>query len=239
VKKIFRARLLPLFTLGAGGLGLALRLWLLSSGVDEKGLLVAGHPANALSFILTALALLVFALCSLDPNPQMGKTVFHTPAAAMIGCCAAAAGILATTIEELLRRAEYVTVVCCVLGVLAAAALVFSGVLRLRRLQPAWWMQLPVVLFFMFHMISQYRFWSAEPEVQSFFFSLLASLFLMLSAYHRIATVAGTPQPKRYLFTSQAALFFCCMSCVGSSHLFYLTCGAWLLTQTLPRRMES
>lgn len=239
MKKLFRFRTLPLFTIGAGGLGLALRIWLFSSSVDEKGLLIAGHPANALSFILTALTLLVLFLCSLDPHPQMEKTVFNTPVAAMIGCGAAAVGILATSVEELLRRAEPVTITCCALGVLAAAALVLSGVLQLRSMKPAWWLQLPVVLFFMFHMISQYRFWSAEPEVQQFFFQLLASLFLMLSAYHRIATDAGKPEPRRYLFTSQAALFFCCMSCAGSSPLFYLTCGAWLLTQALPRRTGS
>lgn len=238
MKKLFRPQMLPLFTMGIGGLGLVLRIWLLSSGVDEKGLLVAGHPANALSFILTALALLVFALCSLNPHPQIGKTPFHTPVAAMLGCSAASIGILATAIEELLRKAEYVTITCCILGVLAAAALILSGVLRLRRLQPAWWVQLPVILFFMFHMISQYRFWSAEPEVHSFFFPLLASLFLMLSAYHRIATDAGKPEPRRYLFTSQAALFFCCMSCIGSGHLFYLTCGAWMLTQPMSRRVK-
>ena len=239
MKKIFRARMLPLFTIGAGGLGLVLRIWLLSGGVDKKGLLVAGHPANALSFILTALTLLVLFLCSLDPHPQMKKTVFHAPIATTIGCCAAAVGILATAIEELLHRIEPVTITCCVLGVLAAAALVLSCVLQLRSMKPAWWLQLPVILFFMFHMISQYRFWSAEPEVQGFFFPLLASLFLMLSSYHRIATDTGKPEPRRYLFTSQAALFFCCMSCVGSSRLFYLTCGAWLLTQILPRRIES
>lgn len=238
MKKLFRARMLPLFTMGAGGLGLVLRIWLLKSGVDEKGLIVTGHPANTLSFILTAVALLVLALCSLDADLRMKRTVLQTPLAAMIGCGAAAVGILATSIEELLRRAEPVTAVCCVLGVLAAAALILSGVLNFRRMRPAWWLQLPVILFFMFHMISQYRFWSAEPEVQSFFFQLLASLFLMLSAYHRIATDAGNPEPRRYLFASQAALFFCCMSCVGGSHLFYLTCGAWMLTQTMPRRAE-
>lgn len=236
MKKLFRARMLPLFTMGAGGLGLVLRIWLLSSGVDEKGLIVPGHPANTLSFLLTALALLVFALCCFDSHPQMRKTVLQTPVATMIGCGAAAVGILATSIEELLLRAEPVTVTCCVLGALAATSLVFSGVLGLRRMKPAWWLHLPVVLFFMFHIISQYRFWSSEPEVQSFFFQLLASLSLMLSSYYRIAAEAGKPQPRRYLFASQAALFFCCMSCIGSSHLFYLSCGAWLLTQPMPRR---
>lgn len=238
MKKLFHARMLPLFTMGAGGLGLVLRIWLLSGGVDEKGLIVTGHPANTLSFLLTAVALLVLALCSLETEPRIKKTVLQDPCAAMIGCFVAAVGVLATSIEELLRRTESVTVVCCILGLLAAAALVLSGILNFRRMRPAWWLQLPVVLFFMFHMISQYRFWSAEPEVQSFFFQLLASLFLMLSAYHRIATDAGKPEPRRYLFTSQAALFFCCLSCVGSSHLFYLTCGAWMLTQPMPRRAE-
>lgn len=239
MKKFFNAKMLPLFTIGAGGLGLALRIWLLSGGVDEKGLIISTHPASALSFILTGLTILVLAFCSLDEHPQFGKNIFRTPIAATVGCGVAAIGILATSVEELLRKAEPVTIVCCVLSVLAAAALILSAIFRLRRMQPAWWLQLPVVLFFMFHMISQYRFWSAEPEVQRYFFQLLASLFLMLSAYHRITTDAGKTELRRYLFTSQAALFFCCLSCVGDSHLFYLACGAWLLTQPLPRRVQS
>ena len=236
MKKIFTPRILPLFTIGAGCLGLALRVWLLSSGIDEKGLIVRDHPANMYCYILTALTLLILFLCSLDKAPMLDKTVFCMPALTMFGCGIAAVGILATSAEELLRRSEPVTIICCVLAVLSAAALVISGVLRFRGMQPAWWMQLPITLFFMFHMVSQYRFWSAEPEVQSYFFQLLASLFLMLSSYHRTATVSGKPEPRRYLFTSQAALFFCYLACVGGSSLFYLTCAVWLLTQPAPRR---
>lgn len=238
MKKYFSSRMLPLFTIGAGGVGLALRAWLLAGGIDEKGLIVIGHPANILSYILTALTLAVLALCCLDSQPHMRKTVFQSPSATLIGSCAAAIGILATAIEELTRKNEPVTIACCVLGVLAAAALVLSGILHMRRMKPVWWFYLPVTLFFMFHLISQYRFWSAEPEIQKFFFQLLASLFLMLCSYHRITTDAGKPEPRRFLFTGQAALFFCCMSCAGDSRLFYLTCGAWLLTQHLPRRIE-
>ena len=45
MKHPFRFSILPYFTLGAGGIGLILRLWLFSA-TDAKGLLPASHPAD-------------------------------------------------------------------------------------------------------------------------------------------------------------------------------------------------
>ena len=48
MKHPFHCNILPYFTMGAGGLGLALRLWLFSA-VDEKGLLPKDLKRGVLS----------------------------------------------------------------------------------------------------------------------------------------------------------------------------------------------
>ena len=63
MKHPFRSHILPLFTMGAGGLGFALRLWLFSA-TDEKGLLPAGHWADAALYLLTALVLGILFLAT-------------------------------------------------------------------------------------------------------------------------------------------------------------------------------
>ena len=63
MKHPFRSHILPFFTVGAGGLGFALRLWLYA-GIDEKGLLPVGHPADYLLFLLSALTIGILFLAT-------------------------------------------------------------------------------------------------------------------------------------------------------------------------------
>ena len=69
MKHPFRSHILPFFTMGAGGLGFALRLWLFSA-TDEKGLLPAGHFADSALFILTALTLGILFLATRELKPR-------------------------------------------------------------------------------------------------------------------------------------------------------------------------
>lgn len=231
MKQLFHHRILPLFTILAGGLGLALRLWLFSTGVDEKGLLISAHPANSLIFILTALVLLVLFLTTKDikHTPPL-KVLFPRSFAAAFGCFAAAAGILAADITEYLTIRDTVSLVCCVLGLIAAAALVFAGVCRLQGKHPAYLFHAAVTIYFVLHLVLQFRVWSPEPELQRYAFPLFASVFLMLTAYHRATLDAQTGKRRAFVFCSQAALFFCMISLNGQDWLFYLTMAAWTAT---------
>ena len=75
MKKLMKPAFLPIFTLAAGVLGLALRAWLFFGGTDQKGLLVSSHPANALIFILTALVLAVLFICMVFGILQIQRTM--------------------------------------------------------------------------------------------------------------------------------------------------------------------
>ena len=63
MKNPLEPKKVPLLVLAGGMLGLLLRLWLFATGVDENGLILQQHPANALVFILTAVVLLALYLC--------------------------------------------------------------------------------------------------------------------------------------------------------------------------------
>lgn len=230
MNKIFKPVWLPLFTLIAGLAGLGLRLWLFLGGTDDRGLLVAGHPAGILVFVLTAVFLVVLGLW-VRPLTPVGKyqKLFPARPLAGIGCAAAAAGILYVDIRDLIARQDIITVITLVLGAVAAAALVVLGICRWKGKRPSFGLRAVVTVYFMLHLVSQYRLWSAESQLQVYFFPLMASVFLMLTAYHGAVLDAEKNGSRRfYVFTSQAALFFCFLSLHGTSWPFYLTMGLWL-----------
>lgn len=232
MKKIFKPALAPVFALAAGAVGFALRLWLFRTGVDEKGLLVTNHPAGTACWILTALAILAIFLC-VRPLEPVGKYSLLFPARPLagIGCILAAAGIVYVNIRDLLQRQDAITVVTLILGVVAAIALVFLGSCRWRSKRPSFWVQAAVTLYFMLHLVSQYRLWSAEPQLAVYFFPLLASVLLMLTAYHgTVLDVNKNGSRRWYVFSSQAALFFCLLSLQESTWPFYLTMAFWVAT---------
>ena len=232
MKKIFKPAILPLFTPIAGVIGFGLRLWLFLGGTDEKGLLAKHHPAGILCFVLTAIVLAVVALCafSLKPLPSYRK-LFPARPLAGVGCFAAAAGILYVDIRDIIIRQDTITVLALVLGLVAAACLVVLALCRFRGKRPSFWLHSAVTVYFMLHLVSQYRMWSSEPQLQVYFFPLMASVLLMLTAYH--STVLDTEKNgsrRFYVLCNQAALFFCLLSLQGASWPFYLTMALWLAT---------
>ena len=232
MKKLLKTTNIPLFTLLAGLIGFALRLWLFGAGVDEKGLLIANHPAGVMVWILTALVLVVLALGvrKLTDMPRYSQ-LFPASKLAAFGCILAAAGILYVNIRELLQVRDAITIVTLILGVVAAVSLLLLGACRWQGKRPVFWLQSAMTVYFMLHLVSQYRLWSSEPQLQVYFFPLLASVFMMLTAYHGAVLDGGKKGSRRwYVFSSQSALFFCCLSLQGTSWPFYLTMALWLGT---------
>lgn len=220
-----RARL---YALGAGVLGFFLRVWLLKAGEDQKGLLQSSHPAGVILFVLTALVLGILYLCLRELNGvPVYKKMFPKSMPYAVGCFVAAGGILIADIIELAARADRLSILSCISGVLAAASLVFLGLCNLRAKRPAPMFHGIVTVYLMLHLVSQYRFWSAEPQLQEYFFQLLASVFVMLSAYHRTAVDCSRNNRKMYLFFNYGALFFCCLAVPGRDWLFYLSMALW------------
>lgn len=211
--------LMPIFSV----LGLGLSLWLSLVGTDQRGLFNTDHPSVHMLFILTALALVILYLSirTLDATLPYGK-LFRPSIPAMIGCLAAAAGILITDIFELIFAVgDTITLLSCIAGFPATACLIFLAFCRKQGKRPHPLFHSCVTVYFMLHLIAQYRGWSSEPQLIVYGFPMLASVFLMLCAYYRTTIDAGSKKRRNYLFFTYGALFFSCIALFQSSPVFY------------------
>ena len=226
-----KTKYLPIFSIILGLTGFALRLWLFRTGVDHKGLLLAEHPANSLTFLLTGIFLLGNFLWTRNLRKiRSHKKLYPASWVALIGCICAAAGIALTTLYELQVKQDLITTITMVLAALSAISLVLLGVGRLKGLRPNFLMQAMLTVYLMFHLVSQYRLWSSEPQLQVYCFQLLASVFLMLSVFHGTVLDTQVGSRRMFVFFNQGALFFCCMSFVGDWWFFYTAMGIFCAT---------
>lgn len=219
-----KPKLLPWVALGAGILGFGLQLWL-SAGIDQNGLIPAAHPAATLLFILIAAVLAVLALgaAPLKEQPVYGK-LLPPSIAACAGCCIAAAG---TIVSAFMQDLSFLGILS---AALAAACLVFTGVSRLKKLRPSYLFHAAVTAYLVLHLVRQYQHWNIEPQLLSYIFPLLASVFLMLAAYYRATLDADSCNYRALAFFHWGALFFCCIAAAGSDWLFYLSMAVWTAT---------
>lgn len=239
MKRFLNLKYLPLFTLGAGGLGLVLRIWYFASR-DSKGLLAASHFANTLCYLLFAAALAVIALCVRHGRLPKGcryQQFFPGGTVPGIGYAAAAAGILITCISELADRLPMVGL-CLVFGILAAVSLVLIGLLRFKRQRPGMYLYVLLALYLVVHVLLQVRQWNKETQLSVIFFPLLASLVLMVCTYLHAQLAVRQEGMRYFVFFQQTALLLCCLSINSDRPLFYLAMAAWLGCDTyvIPHR---
>lgn len=230
MKKYLIPKILPLAMLCTGALGALLRAWLYTSGVDKKGLLITAHPANILTWILTAA---VFILVSITCRPlkEANKFRFNFPASitSAAGCAAAALGVLVDAFGHFGGDALQNTT--GFLGVFSTAALLFIGFCRLKGRYPSVLFNGLICLYLMMTLVGLYRTWSASPQLQSYVFSLMGCVFVMLGCYHDAAFAAHAGSRQKHTFYHMMSVFFCLVSLPhNENHLFYLALAAWMLT---------
>lgn len=218
--------------LGAGGLGLVLRIALYTTGTDEKGLLISGHWAHSALWLLTFAVFVLLALfCRKLQGPEEYRDCYPASSAAGIGGLLAAAVILITTIGEIGTLAGALGTVSTVLGFSAAVSLVLLAVCRMTGAKPLFLFHGVVCIYFALRMVCQYRYWSSDPQLQDYFFYLTAYVALMLTAYQQAAFDAGMGQHRRLWFLSLAAVYLCCLSLKGTRDTLLLLCaGIWAFT---------
>ena len=229
MKKSVAQKLLLPVTLLLGLAGLLLRFWLYESGVEASGLLDSNHPANILSYALIFLTLGYLIVMSFQyPKTGSGKVPGSNIAA--LGCLVASVGLLITNVFDLAQSNDTISSICAILGLATGFGMLYLGIQR-KNGQPGSMIVFTLVIFyFMTHLVGQYRFWSAEPQLQHYLFPLLSSVCLMLFAYHRAALDVTGQAFRRYIVFNQAALFFCCMSLNTDSWLFHASMALWVAT---------
>ncbi|MBR7122395.1 MAG: CCA tRNA nucleotidyltransferase [Oscillospiraceae bacterium] len=228
---LFQPKRIPYIAPIAGVLGFAVQLWLFSTGVDSKGLLLADHPAGALVFILTALTLAAIYLCLRPLNgTPVYKWMFPKSLPATIGYMAAAAGVVSTLFIRNAPGQQAMTAAFYVLTLAAAGCFVFLGICRYKGQVPSFIFHSCITIYLMFHLVYQYPTWNNATQLQEYFFPLLASVFLMLGTYYRATLDVDGKNRQQYVFFNYSAVFLCLVSLHKNTWPFYLAMAIWCAT---------
>lgn len=216
--------------LGAGLLACLFRFWLFALGRDDRGLLSVGNFPDAMSWIVTALAMVLIFL--VIRNLRGGnKYSYNFPASlpAAIGMALAAIGFFISSIVDLSAGTDTIGMVSAFLGFLATAAMLMLAWCRMQGKHLSIIFHGIVCFYLMIFLVSHYRLWSSAPQLQSYAFELLAIVFVMLACYQRSAFDAGKGNRRAYALFSMAALFFCIATLPGCDNVaFFLGCAAWM-----------
>lgn len=235
----------------AAGLGtLVLCHSLLENWIDDKGLLIRGTAEETGLWIigLAFAGLLLFLMKAVGGD---GSYADNFPRSITAGALMIAAGAvlvraipgLDTDTGAVAATGAMQTVVDAVGAYLPWAAAVSMAVLGIYRLlgkQPAGIFGGVICLLYMVMLISNYRLWSADPQLHDYVYQLLAGVLLMLCSFHRCCCDAGVIQRKKLLATGLGAAVCCAASLSGEfQREFYLAsmlfaAGSICTVRTLP-----
>ena len=226
-----------------GGLSLVLHRYMMENYLDAKGLLIPGNLPGRLLWIL-GVGFAVYLIVMLRSSGGEGTYADNFPRCMLSGSMMIGAGLaLLMAVPELGLVSEVepvpLTPMAAVVGRVidlasaylpygAAAAMVILGAFRFLGKRPHYLVSGVVCLFYMLVLVSYYRRWSADPQLQDYAYQLLALVLLMLCSFHRVCCDAEIIQRKRLLFTGLCAAF-CCMAAlsVPFQRGLYLASGLW------------
>ena len=213
MKTLSKPTCFTLISAAAAFVCLLLRQWLLSTGLDEKGLLLPDHPGNWLSLLLAgAMGLLTVAVWLRKREYRLCPTPLSA-----LGACAAAVGTAWSAWKLLQLSDRPAGLAAAALGFAAAVCyVVYALCLRSHKRMPQV-LHFPPVLFFLLFLVQRYQQWSSEPEVQRYAFQVIAGALLLFSTYYRAASdITKKGRTARFVL-SRCAVFFCIAAIPGSS----------------------
>lgn len=225
-KHLNNKRILGL-TLLLGLLGLLLQKRLLAVGLDGKGLLISGTPWAAALWAESLLFLAAALWVSRGQKRRSGWSA-DFPACKVRGVLGILGGVLVAVcgVSQMTGGALAVGVLATVAG----GCMAFTGQCRFSGRHPSPLFHCLVCVFFVVRLVLSFRQWSADPQLQDYVMQLMASISLMLFAFHRASADAGMMNPRRTVFFSLCSCYFCVNSLLDPSMgLLYLGAGAWCL----------
>jgi hypothetical protein len=200
----------------------------LLDSADPDGMLPQNHPAEALSFILLAvtLGLCFFLIRRIRVDTEYAR-LFPASRAAAMGSILGAVGMGCAAFFAENTGLLFLPVI--IFGAISTICLGVAAYLRLHEIRPNCLLHCLPAAYIMFRTITFCRIWGTEPQLQLYFFELLAAAFLLLACYYRAELDVKDTSCKKYLFFSQTALFCCCLCLPGEDRLFYLSALIWLI----------
>ena len=221
-------------TVLAGLASMALYRYMMENCFDRKGLLIAGNLPGRLLWVV-GIGFVVGLLALLTTIGGDGTYEDNFPRSLPSGVLLlAAGGALAWSVPQLGLEADTeqmnrAAALCTTaLPWLAAASMGALGLFRMAGKRPTPLFGAVVCLFDMLMLVSNYRLWSADPQLQDYAYQLLAGVLLMLCAFHRTCCDAGIIQRKKLLATGLLAAV-CAMAALGGDFMpgFFLSAALW------------
>ncbi len=230
MKRIFK--FFPAVTLFLGIVAATLRLVLFSAS-DEKGLLSAGNPAEAILNLVSIGLLLALSVLTLLGKNRDFRFLLSVPVQA-VGCFAAAIAQLVTWVLS-----RETVLIFSLFRLLATVCFLLLAVYRLRAKKPPLLFFALASLSLMVLCFGQYRAWGQNTQLQAYLFPALSALLTALYSMDFAYMETRERSCKRTFFLNQAALY-CTVVCLFSGDWFYyLAMTLWLISGlfTMPYAM--
>lgn len=224
-----RINYLPLIAFLLGQLCQCLRRLLYRTAVDATGLLRTGTALEWSVYVLAALSMLLFAAAV----RKRGGVYLPAPTTDALGQLAGALGIGWTVLWYPAEMSGVLGALWKLSGALAALCLLWMAFCTWQRRKPYFLTQLAPCLFWLVHMVDNYRGWSGQPQLQSYLFDLLGAMAMTLFAYYTAAFAVGMGKHRMQRFTALAAGFLGTAAAMPNhpkTQMLYLLCALWALT---------
>ncbi len=228
MKKLWNHLFLPLLTLVLSGCGMFLSALFYTSASGTGEMLNYRHPLAVILLIFSGL-MLVFLFLATRKIPTEGTLEAFLPASPVrsIGSFIGTVGIAISCIQ-IATATDFLTIISLILGIFGGVCMLFVGAQRLLKMTPHYLFYSVLTLFFMVMGLVRCRQWGAETQVLWFFFSLVAQVFLLLTAFQYTSMCAIGKNPRNLILFSHCAIFFCCLAFPARNDFFYLTGAIWL-----------
>ena len=222
-------KLLPLAAL-VMGLACQIGRWTLyRTAVDATGLLTAGTPLEWGSYALSVLAIGLFAAAA----GRLGETeASSSPILAGLGQLIGGLGLGWTAVRYSGEMPGMLGNLWRILGIASALCLIWSTWCTFRRKNTPFLLSLAPCLFWLTHLIDNYRGWSGQPQLQSYLFSLLSTMAMALFTYYTAADSVGLGKPRLRVFAGLSAGYLCLAAMLPGpekTQLLFFTSALWAL----------
>lgn len=231
-------KLYPLLGLALGLLGAGCRFLLYALGMDEKGLLISGHPAAVLLWVVTAAAVAAAVLAAAtfrEDNKAPDENRRAIPEA--LGTAVMALGAFSTLLMPEAGGIATLLRLHRIFAVLAAACLLTAAVFRLMGKPVPFGCYAGAAVFFFLHVVTRYRAWSGNPQMADYLHALGAGLCLSLFSYYETALTVGLGGRRQRLALGTLGIFCCVAAAARGEYPVMHLCGAaWMLSVLLTVR---
>lgn len=212
------------------GLACQIGRWTLyRTAVDATGLLTAGTPLEWGSYALSVLAIGLFAAAA----GKLGETgVSSSPILAGLGQLIGGLGLGWTALRYPGEMLGLLGIAWKILGIAAAICLLWSALQTVQKKTPHFLTLLAPCLFWLVHLIDNYRGWSGQPQLQSYLFALLSTMAMALFTYYTAAEAAQMGKPRLRVFAGLSAGYLCLAAMLPGpekTRILFFTSALWAL----------